>query len=84
MATNCEKFLKRWEYQTALPVSWETCKKQQLEMNVEQRTGSKLGKKYVKAVCCHPAYLTYVQSTSWEMLGYMKNSWNQDCQEKYQ
>ena len=39
-------------------------KKQQLELDMEQRTGSKLGKEYVKAVYCHPAYLTYMQSTS--------------------
>ena len=44
-------------------------KKQQLELDIEQQTGSKLGKKYVKALYCHPAYLTYMQSTSWEMLG---------------
>ena len=40
---------------------------------MEQRTGSKLGKEYVKAVCCHPAYLTYMQSISCEMLGWMKH-----------
>ena len=44
-------------------------KKQQLELDMEQQTGSKFGKEYVKAVYCHPAYLTYMQSTSWEMLG---------------
>ena len=43
-------------------------KKQQLKPDMEQRTGSKLGKEYVKAVYCHPAYLTSMQSTSWEML----------------
>ena len=48
-------------------------KKQQLELDVEQQTGSKSGKEYVKAVYCHPAYLTYMQSTSWEMLGWMKH-----------
>ena len=48
-------------------------KKQQLELYMEQQTGSKLGKEYVKAVCCHPAYLTYVQSTSCEMPGWMKH-----------
>ena len=47
-------------------------------------TVSKLGKEDVKAVYCHPAYLTYMQSTSYKMLGWMKHSWNQDCQEKYQ
>ena len=41
-------------------------RKQQLELDMEQKTGSKLGKEYVKAVYCHPAYLTYLQSTSWE------------------
>ena len=58
---NCEKFWKRWEYQTTWPASWEICmqiKKQQLELNMEQQTGSKLGKEYIKAVYCHPAYLT--------------------------
>ena len=48
-------------------------KKQQLEPDTEQRTGSKLGKEYVKAVYCHPAYLTYMQSTSCEMPGWMKH-----------
>ena len=48
-------------------------KKQQLEPDMEQWTGSNLGKEYVKAVCCHPAYLTYMQSTSWEMLDWMKH-----------
>jgi len=69
---NCGKFLKRWEYQTTLPVSWEICmqvKKQQLELDMEQQTGSKLVKEYIKAVYCHPAYLTYVQGTSCKMPG---------------
>ena len=48
-------------------------RKQQLELDMEQQTDSKLGKEYVKAVYCHPAYLTYMQSTSWEMLGRMKH-----------
>ena len=43
-------------------------KKQQLELDMEQQIGSKLGKEYVKAAYCHPAYLTYMQSTSWETL----------------
>ena len=74
ITTNCGKFLKTWESQTTLPASWEICmqvKKQQSDM--EQQTGSKLGKKYLKAVCCHPAYLTYMQSTSYEMPGWMKH-----------
>ena len=48
-------------------------KKQQLELDMEQQTGPKLGKEYIKAVYCHPAYLTYMQSTSCEMLGWMKH-----------
>ena len=48
-------------------------KKQQLEPDMEQWTGSKLGKEYDKTVYCHPAYLTYMQSTSCEMLGWMKH-----------
>ena len=47
--------------------------KPQLELDMEQQTGSKLGKEYVQAVYCHPAYLTYMQSTSREMLGWMKH-----------
>ena len=47
-------------------------KKQQLELDMEQQTGSKSGKEYIKAVYCHPAYLTYMQNTSCEMLGWMK------------
>ena len=54
------------------------------ELDMEQQTGSKLGKEYVKAVYCHPAYLTFMQNTSWETLGWMKHSWNQDCWKKYQ
>ena len=48
-------------------------KKQQLELDMEKWTGSKLGKEYVKPVCCHPAYLTYMQSISCEMLVWMKH-----------
>ena len=47
-------------------------KKQQLEPNMKQQTGSKLRKEYVKAVYCHPAYITYMQSTSWKMPDWMK------------
>ena len=73
---NCGKFLNRWEYQTTLPVSWETCmqvKRQQLELDMEQWTGFKLGKEYVKAVYCHPVYLTSLQSTSCEIPGWMNH-----------
>ena len=58
------------------PASWEICmqvKKQQLEPDMEQQTSSKSGKEYVKAVYGHPAYLTYMQNTSWEMLEWMKH-----------
>ena len=59
-------------------------KKQQLELDMEQQTGSKLGKEYVKAVYCHPAYLKYKQSTSFEMLGWMKHKLEVRLQKKYQ
>ena len=57
-------------------------KKQQLEPDMEQQTGSKLGKENVKAVYCHPACLTYMQSTSWEMLGWMKHKLESRFQEE--
>ena len=65
-----QKILK----ETGIPefVSWETCmqfKKQQLEMDMEQQTGSKLGKEYIKAVNCNPAYLAYMQNKSCKILG---------------
>ena len=72
----CGKFFKRWEYQTTWPASWEICmqiKKQQLELDMEQQTGSKSVKEYVKAIYCHPACLTYMKSISWEMLDWMKH-----------
>ena len=59
-------------------------KKQQLELDMEQQTDSKLGKEYVKAVYCHLAYLTYMQSTSCKMPGWMKHKLKSDCREKYQ
>ena len=58
--------LKEKEYQTTWPAFWEIgmqVKKQQLELDMKQQAGSKLGKEYVKAVYCHPGYLTYIQST---------------------
>ena len=63
ITTNCGKFFKRREYQTTWPASWEICmpvKKQQLELDMEQQTYFKSGKEYIKAVNCHPAYLTYM------------------------
>ena len=73
--------LSRWCHPTisssVVPFSsWEICmqvKKQQLELDMEQQTGSKSRKEYIKAEYCHPAYLTYMQSTSCEMLGWMKH-----------
>ena len=76
VTTNCRKFFKRWEYHTTWPAFWEIwmqVKKQQLEVDMEQQTGSKSGKEFVKAVFCHLAYLTYMQSTLREMLGWMKH-----------
>ena len=59
-----------------ISASWEICmqvKKQQLEPDMEPQTGSKLGKEYIEAVYCHSAYLTYIQSTTWETLGWRKH-----------
>ena len=68
------KFFKRWEYQTTLPSSLEICMQvEKLEWGMEQWTGSKLGKEFVKPVYCHPAYLTFMESTSCEMLGWMNH-----------
>ena len=64
------KILKETEVPHTLPVSWETgmcVKKQELKLDMEQLTGSKLGKEYYEAVYCHPDYLIYMQSTSCEM-----------------
>ena len=72
---------------TTLPAPWETymqIKKQQLEADMEQRTGSKLIKKYINAAYCHPAYLGYMQSISCKMPTGWSISWNQDCQKKCQ
>ena len=77
ITTNCGKLFKRWEYQTTWPASWEICtqvKKQQIELDMEQQTGSESGKEYIKAIYCHSAYFTYTQSTSCEMLGWMKHN----------
>ena len=66
LTTNCGTFLKTWEHQTTLLASWEIC--MQLTMDWFQ-----IGQEYVRAVYCHPAYLTYMQSTSREMPGWMKH-----------
>ena len=69
-----EKFGLKLKFQkTKLKASGPIISWQQLELNMEQQTGSKSGKEYVKAVYCHPVYLTYLQSTSWEMLCWMKH-----------
>ena len=68
--TKCRKFFKRWKYQATFSAAWEIwlqVRKEQLELDMEQQIGSKSGKEYVKAVYCHPAYLTYMQSTSCKM-----------------
>ena len=68
ITTNCGKFWKRWEYQTTWPASWEICvhvRKQQLELDMEQQIGSKLGKEYVRAVYCHPAFNLYAEYIMW-------------------
>ena len=70
------KFWKRWEYQATIPASWQICmqvKKQELELDVKQWTGSKLGKEYLSAAYCHPAYLTSMQNTSCEMPNWMNH-----------
>ena len=63
ISTNCGTFLNRWDYQTTLPAFLEICmqvKKQQLELDMEQQTGSKLGKEYVKAACLFYLYAEYI------------------------
>ena len=72
---NCGKFWKTWEYQTTLPTSWEICmqvKKQQLEMDMNNRLVPNW-ERSTSTVYCHPAYLTYLQRTLWEMSGWMKH-----------
>ena len=70
------KILKEMGMPDHWPASWEICtqvKKQQLELDMKQQTSSKSGKEYIKAVFCHPAYLTYMQSISCEVSGWMKH-----------
>ena len=76
ITTNCGKFLKRWEYQTTWPASWEICmqvNKKQLELDMEQQISSKLGKECFKSAYCHPTYLSYMQYTSCEMLDWLNH-----------
>ena len=70
ITTNCGKFLNRWEYRhlTCFLRNLYVGQEATVELYMEQLTGSKLGKEYDKAVYCHPVYLTYMQSTSCEML----------------
>ena len=71
------KILKEMGIPTTWSASWEICmqvRKQQLELDMEQQTGSKYEKEYIKAVYCHPVYLTYMQKTSWETLDWKKTS----------
>ena len=71
ITTNCGRFSTR---PPCLPPEKPVCRsRSKLELDMEQWTGSKLGKGYIKAVYCHPAYLTYMQSTSCEMLGWMNH-----------
>ena len=81
-AFDCMDHNKRWkilkemgisEHLTCLLRNRKKVKKQLLEPDMEQQTGSKMGKEYIKAIYCHPAYLTYMQSTSCEMPGWMKH-----------
>ena len=81
-AFDCVDHNKQWKVlqemgiPTILPVSWEICmqlKKQQLELDMEQQTISKLGKENIKAIYCHLAYLAYMQSMSCDMVGWMKH-----------
>ena len=80
-AFDCVGYNKLWKILKEMGIpdhftcSWNTCmrvKKHQLELDMEWCTGSKLGKEYIKAVYCHPAYLTHMQSTSCKMPGWMK------------
>ena len=76
ITTNCGKLLKSWEYHTTLPICCEICmqvKKQQLETDMEQQPGSKLGKEYIKVVYWPPTYLTYMQNTLCKMPGWMNH-----------
>ena len=75
ITTNCRKFFKRWDTRLPdLPPEKSVCRSgSKLELDPEQQTGFKLEKEYVKAVYCHPAYLTYIQSTSREKMDWMKH-----------
>ena len=72
------------DHLTYLLINLFAGEKQQLELDMEQQTGSKLGKEYFKAAYCHPAYLIHRESTSCKILGWMKYKPGQDYQVKYQ
>ena len=80
------KILKRWEYHTTLPVSWETCMQVKKQVRTEHETSDwfKTGKGVLQGCYCHSAYLIYMHSTSYKMWAGWITSWNQDCWEKYQ
>ena len=85
-ASDCVDHNKQWKIlkEMGIPDHLTCLLRNQLEPDMEQQTGSKSGKEYVKAVYCHCAYLTYMQSTLCEMPGWMKHKQNQDYWEKYQ
>ena len=87
ITANCGKFLKSWEYQTMLPIPWETClqvKKQQLEPYMEQLTVSKSGKEYIKAVIVTLFIKLICRVHHVKCWAGWSTHWNQDCWEKYQ
>ena len=81
------KFFKRWKYQTTWPASWESCmqvKKQQLELDMKQQTGFKLGKEYVKVVLSPCLFNLHAEFHHEKCRAGWSTSWNLDCREKYQ
>ena len=74
VTTNCGTFLEMGisDYLTCLLRNLKA-RKQQLELDMEKQSSFKSGKEYIKGVYCHPAYLTFMKSTSWKMLGWMKH-----------
>ena len=86
ITTDCGKLLKSWEYHTTLPVCCELCmqvKKQQLETDMEQQLGSKLGNEYIKAVYWHPTYLTYMQATLCKCQARWIIKWNHKLESRW-
>ena len=92
-AFDCVDHIKLWKILKEMGIPdhliflRESCmqvNKQQLEPDIEKQTGSKLGKEYIKYVCCHPAYLTSMKSTSCEMPGWMRHKLESRLPKKYQ